>query len=100
MLKAHTSFETRGLEEEVEDTLPHRHRGEFGLPAVDALPVVLTATAIDIDLVCAEPTFLLPEVATDPEDKDDREGEVGIEEIVRGTVLGVATKWSNSSPEL
>ena len=61
---------------------------------------MLTATAVNIDLVGAEPALLLPEISGSPEGQDDWKGEVGVEEVVGSTFLGVATNWSDSGPEL
>ena len=49
---------------------------------IDLIPVELTTAGVDVHLVCSEPTGALPEVADDPEEDDDGEGEVGLEEAL------------------
>ena len=86
------------LENNVESTSPRRHSGDPGALGVDDLPVELAATSVDINLVGAEPPLALPEVSADPEEGDDEEGKVAVEEVVSGTDLGA--KGGDGSVEL
>lgn len=43
---------------------------------------------------------MLPEVAADPEDKDNRQSKVGLEEVIGLAVLTGATNWPDGSVEL
>lgn len=56
------------------------------------LPVDLTATSVDIDLVERQELRTLPDVADHPEEDDDGEGEAGLEEalsrVALATVVG------------
>jgi hypothetical protein len=53
--------------------------------SVDEIPVKLATAGIDVHLSSPEPTLTLPEVTGDPEGTDDKESEVGLEEILSGT---------------
>lgn len=47
---------------------------------------MLTETSVEIDLVNGEPLRSLPDIADDPEDKDDRDGKASHEKILGVTV--------------
>lgn len=49
---------------------------------------MLTETGVKVDLINGEPLRLLPEVADDPEEEDDRNSKAGHEEV-----LGVTIAW-------
>ena len=66
---------------------------------VDLIPVMLTTSDIDIDLVEAEETLSLPDVTAGPEEEYDREGEVCLEELLGRSVL-VAEGWDDGGDEL
>lgn len=55
---------------------------------IDVVPVEHTTASVDVHLVGAEPTSALPEVANDPEEHDDRKGEVRLEEGFGGADIG------------
>jgi hypothetical protein len=64
----------------VEGTPPRRPGLDLLLFGADEFPVVLPPARVNIDLVGAEPAGPLPEVADDPEEDHDGEGEVNLEE--------------------
>jgi len=68
----------------VEDTAPGGIGGNLGAIGVDLVPVVLPETSVEVDLVNAQPTVTLPEVAGDPEEQDD-----GDSKKLLDNVLGV-----------
>lgn len=78
------------LEDASEGAAPSRHGGDAGTVGVDLLPVVLTETSIEIDLVNGEPTSALPEVTAGPEDEDDGNGKAGHEEVLSSAGAGLA----------
>lgn len=65
---------------------------------MDISPVDLATTRVDVDLAGAEPALSLPEEATDPEEHDDGEGEVGLEETFG--VVDTAAGWADGHVEL
>lgn len=71
----------------------------MGTVGVDSLPVKLTTTGVNVHLGGAEPARALPEVANDPEDQDDRDGEPGHEEALSAVQL-IGTRGSNSIEQL
>jgi hypothetical protein len=74
-----------GLEESLQRALPLWPGSNLGLVGVDRIPVKLTTSSVDIDLVKSEPSALLPEVTDDPEEQDDEDGEPFREEDVGGS---------------
>ena len=64
----------------MQQPLPGRHSSQPSLLGIDLRPVDRPAARIDVDLVDAEPPLALPEVAADPEEEDDGECEVDLEE--------------------
>jgi len=82
----------------VEPALPTRHGSQLSTVSVDLIPVDLATAGVDIDLLGAEPASALPEEATNPEDDDDRESQVGLEEAL-GIVVA-ATNGADSDVEL
>lgn len=90
---------TRRLEENVEDTLVEWQAGNVLAVRVDAVPVDWTTTDININLRGSEPSRSLPEEASEPEEKDDWESEVELEESLNITDT-LDTKWPDSDVEL
>lgn len=70
----------------MDDPLPRRHSSEFRTVLVNLVPGQLTTTRVDVDLVNLEPAVALPEVATGPEEKNDWECKVRLEEPLDGVV--------------
>lgn len=70
------------LEDVLDGTLPRRHGSRLCALGVDVVPVKLSPASVDIDLVEREPSLALPEVTADPEEANDEEGEVRVEELV------------------
>ena len=66
---------------------------------VDTLPIYLSTSRININLCKGKPSRLFPEVATDEEEEDDWESEVGLEEIFGGTDA-IDAEWGDGSVEL
>lgn len=58
----------------MESTAPSGPGSLLGTVGVDGIPVVLTETSVEIDLVNSEPSGSLPDVANQPEEEDDRDG--------------------------
>lgn len=82
----------------MDDSLPGGHLSELGTVLVDLVPGELAAASVDIDLVSAEPTAALPDETADPEDDDDRESEVRLEEALG--IVEAATDGADGSVEL
>jgi hypothetical protein len=77
------SLET--LEEKVIETLPSWVACDLSTGSVDQVPIDFSTTSINVNLGGSQPALALPEVAADPEDYNDREGEVGLEECFSRT---------------
>lgn len=60
---------------------------------------MLTTTSVEIDLVELKETFSLPEVTDSPEEQDDGESEISLEETF-GVVELTGERWSNGAEEL
>ena len=86
------------LEDLVQGTSPGRPGSLLGALRIDVVPVELPPASVDVDLVQLEPSLALPEVSADPEEDDDEEGKVAVEEVVSGTDLGA--KGGDGSVEL
>lgn len=69
----------------VEHAAPPGPGSELLVPGSNFLPVVLAETSVQINLVKLEPAGVLPEVATNPEEKDDGNGKHGLEEVLSST---------------
>lgn len=85
-------------ENRMESPLPRRHGGQLGAVGVDPVPVELAASRVDVDVARAQPPFALPGEADEPEEDDDGEGEVRLEEA-RGVVVA-ASWWADGDVEL
>lgn len=68
------------LENDVQHTLPGGRLSKLAPVSVDAVPVMLTTTSVEVNLAKVQPTLSLPDVAKDVEDNDNGEGQVGLEE--------------------
>ena len=79
----------------MDDSLPGRHLSELGAVLVDLVPRKLAAASVDIDLISTEPTSALPDEATDPEDDDDGESEISLEETLG--IVEAATDGADGS---
>lgn len=62
--------------------LPSRHSSQLGAVRIDLVPGQLASAGIDVDLVEPEPPSSLPEKPADPEEHDDGQGQVGLEEAL------------------
>lgn len=91
---------TSSLHDLVESTLPGRPRGHLGTVRVDGIPVKLTSASVDIHLVGAEPTSALPEEPNDPEENNDGESEVLLEETIRRVQTRLARRGGDGVIEL
>jgi hypothetical protein len=83
MFAKHSSGEH--LEDAVESTLPRGPRLDLLALPVNGVPVEFTTAGVNVHLRGAKPSLALPEVAADPEERDDEEGEVVLEEGLGGT---------------
>lgn len=70
------------LKELVEILSPLWQRSLMRAILVDLVPVVFTTSGINIDLVKPKETLSLPEIADSPEEEDNREGKIGLEELL------------------
>lgn len=73
------------LEEAVQEAFPRRPGLDLFTLAVDQIPVKLTTASVNVHLGGPEPSRALPEISSNPEDSDDEEGEVGLEEVLSRT---------------
>lgn len=87
------------LEELMHPLLPLRLSSHVSLVLVNSIPIVLSATSIDINLFELQPSFSLPEVTTGPEEENNRESEISLEEIGGASEFGLARR-SNGDIEL
>lgn len=72
----------------MENPTPFRQGGNLGPVRVDLVPVVLSETSVEINLVSAKPASALPKVAAGPEDENNRQGEDLLEEIIGSFARG------------
>lgn len=72
----------RDLEQLIHHPAPLRERLHVLAIRLDGLPIQLATAGIDVHLVGAEPARPLPEEAANPEEKDDGEREVRLEEAL------------------
>lgn len=70
----------------MESPAPNRPRSNLGAVSIDLIPVMLTETSVEINLVNGEPLRALPDIADNPEDKHDRDGKTSHEEVLSVTV--------------
>lgn len=61
--------------------LPRRPSQYLLTLPVDEIPVELTATRVHVHLRGPQPSIAFPEVAAEPENGDDEDGEVRLEEV-------------------
>lgn len=65
----------------------------------DLIPVQVTTTSINIDLLKLQPTSALPEISSCPESKDDGKCKIRLEEAL--DIVETVLPWrSNGSEEL
>jgi len=88
----------RSHKQGMEHPLPRGHVGQARAVLVDGVPVELAAARVQVDLVGAQPAGALPEEAADPEDDDDGEGEVRLEEALH--VVVAASDGADGDVEL
>jgi hypothetical protein len=81
---------TRRLEDAVGQTLPGGPSLHLLALPVDQVPVELATASVNVHLGSPEPTGALPVVATNPESSDNKDGEVGGEEIRCGADATIA----------
>lgn len=79
ILNANTNMKTR-LEDLVESAPPCGPGSHLLALFVDVVPVKLTAPSVNINVFGSEPGLTLPEVTAKPEEQDDGEGEIRLEE--------------------
>lgn len=72
-------------ENRMHDPLPSRHSRQPSAVLVDGVPVELAAVEVNVDVARAQPGLALPGETDEPEEHDDGEGEVRLEEA-RGVV--------------
>lgn len=90
----------KALDDEIEHTSPGRH-GSNTLPlGTDSNPVDLAAASVNIDLMRAEPSGAFPDEAADPEEENDGEGEVGLEEAFGIVEFAFVTRRGDGDVEL
>lgn len=80
------------------DPPPCRHGSDSFLLGIDALPFNYAPVRTNIHLVGPQPSSALPEVATNPEDQDDRQGKVSLEECIGRR--WITTQWVKSNGKL
>lgn len=86
----------RQLSEHATDELPPSRKGsDLGPVLIDLIPVVLTETSVEVEIVNGDPLRTLPEVADDPEDDNDRNGE-NVLQNTRGSVLAAIIRNSSN----
>lgn len=66
---------------------------------IDCLPIVVTSARVQVDLIKLQETFSLPEVPTSPEEENDRQGQVCLEEALSVVEIG-REWWCNGDEEL
>lgn len=92
-------MEEISLPDSSESASPHRVAGDLASVGIDCLPVMLTTAGVEVDLVDADEALSLPDVPNGPEEEDDRERKIGLEEALG--VVQVAREWrSNGHEEL
>lgn len=83
----------------MESLLPLWPRGNLGLVGVDHLPVKLTSSRVNVNLVKFEPSLTLPGVTDNPEDENDWNGEPSVEELLSRGELRTLPWWGNGVEE-
>jgi hypothetical protein len=89
--KASRSVAYSSLPPLVEDLAPLGPRGDLSAVGVDGIPVVLTQASVQINLVNSQELGALPEEASDPENKDDRDRQDVLQDTL-GTVGGATNR--------
>ena len=73
------------LEDAGAETLPRRPGLHLLTLAVDQVPIKFTTTGVNVHLGGPEPSGALPEVSSDPEDHNNEQAKVRLEEVFGGT---------------
>jgi hypothetical protein len=81
------------LEQEVINPLPCRIRGNLRPRSVDAIPIDLSPSRVDINLRSSKPAGALPQVATCPEEEHNGECEIRLEEVFSCADLAFVAEW-------
>lgn len=84
------------LHELVQCTAPGGPGSNLSAVRVDSIPVVLTETSVEINLVNSEPAGSLPGVSDSPEDKDDGNSKALLEEVLGITNTALARRADGS----
>lgn len=85
-------------EELVHQPAPQRHGRDLGAVLVDLVPRQFAAARVDVDLRRAQPAGPLPQPAADPEEDDDGERQVRLEEAL--DVVEAAAHGADGDVEL
>lgn len=84
----------------MENAFPGGVGSNLGLVLANFLHVKLTSAGVDIDVVKLQPTLTLPKVADSPEESDDEDSEVGVEEALGVSETRLSDGRGDSSVEL
>lgn len=84
----------------MEEAAPSGPCSHLGPELVDLVPVMLTTTSVDINLVNRQPTLSLPDISDGPEEEDNGESQVGHEEAFNSAHTGRARGSDNGNIEL
>lgn len=88
---------TRCLKDSRESASPCRPACNLASVGVDGIPIMLTAASVEIDVGKSDPAFALPDIADSPEEEDDGESEIGLEETF--SIVKVAGERRSDSDE-
>jgi hypothetical protein len=80
------------------EAFPSRHLSKLLAVSVDFIPVVLTATSINIHISGAYPALSLPCEASSPEHQNNGKRQIGVEKAL--SVADPRSNWRNSHVEL
>lgn len=84
----------------MQSPLPLGQGGNSGTMGAHLVPVDFAPTRVDIDLVDADATLALPDVADGPEEENNGHREPRREELVGGRDLIVVAGWEEGADEL
>lgn len=88
------------LEGVMKESSPSWPRGNLGSVGVDFIPVQLSTASIDIHLLSPKPASSLPQVADHPEEQDNREGKVRLEEALNSAHARFTRRSNDGGVEL
>ena len=80
------------------DPPPRRHRSQLGAVLIDRVPIEVSPSGIQVDISGAQPAAAFPQEAADPEDDDDGQGQVRLEEALH--VVVTAADGADGNVEL